>query len=41
MISFICGILKNVINEIIYKTDMKNKPVITNWGIAGAKRERN
>ena len=41
MTSLICGILKNVINEIIYKTDIKNKPVITSGGIAGARRERN
>ena len=41
MISLICGILKNVINEIIYKTDIKSKPVITSGGIAGARRERN
>jgi len=41
MISLICGILENVINEIIYKTDIKNKPVITREGIAGARRERN
>ena len=41
MTSLICGILKNVINEIIYKTGIKNKPVITSGGIAGARRERN
>ena len=41
MISLICGILKNVINEIIYKTDIKSKPVINSGGIAGARRERN